>query len=250
MINLKYSRILSQETNPSWDLKNVKSYIAASYVKFVESSGARVIPIRIASDMNNNNDYFPIMGICLGFELLSFVASGAIEHRFKCSSSNQVLPLEFSSDFKTSSMFKDAPQDIIDILKIKKVTANFHSFCINENSLIKVNLTGILQILSTNYDLNNNKFISSFEHRNLPYYALQFHPEKNIYEWSINKKIPHTFNAIKISQYFSNFFIEQARKSSHTFPIEEEVDNLIYHYNATYTAVELGIFEQVYFFNE
>lgn len=52
---------------------------------------------RVATEMNNNDDYFPILGICLGFELISFLAAGGVEHRFKCDSRNQVLPLEFSS---------------------------------------------------------------------------------------------------------------------------------------------------------
>lgn len=50
---------------------------------------------RIAKRMNEKGDYFPILGICLGFELLTYVAAERFEHRINCDCSNQSLPLEF-----------------------------------------------------------------------------------------------------------------------------------------------------------
>lgn len=52
---------------------------------------------RIASEMNNKGDYFPILGICLGFELLTYVAANKNEHRIPCYSQSQALPLMFRS---------------------------------------------------------------------------------------------------------------------------------------------------------
>lgn len=46
--------------------------------------------------MNKNGDYFPLFGICLGFELLTYVAANRVEHRTHCNSMNQRLPLEFT----------------------------------------------------------------------------------------------------------------------------------------------------------
>lgn len=45
--------------------------------------------------MNERGDHFPILGICLGFELLTYVAANCNEHRSSCSSKNEALPLEF-----------------------------------------------------------------------------------------------------------------------------------------------------------
>ncbi|KAK7868219.1 hypothetical protein R5R35_000622 [Gryllus longicercus] len=74
------------------------------------------------------------------------------------------------------------------------------------------------------------------------------HPEKNGYEWKINKNNPHTADAIKIMQYFANFFVNEARKSTHTFASsKEERSSLIYNYAPTYTGDRL-VFEQCYFF--
>lgn len=51
---------------------------------------------RIAKEINARGEYFPIFGICLGFELLTYIAANRVEHRTICSSSNQPLPLQFT----------------------------------------------------------------------------------------------------------------------------------------------------------
>ena len=48
---------MSSEDRASIDNSNYTSYIAASYVKFVESGGARVVPILI----NQPDDYYGMM---------------------------------------------------------------------------------------------------------------------------------------------------------------------------------------------
>lgn len=82
--------------------------------------------------MNERGEYFPLWGTCLGFELLTYVALGGIEHRAHCSSSNQALPLSFKHDFRTSRMFRNAPERIVKILKTEDVTSNFHQYCTTE----------------------------------------------------------------------------------------------------------------------
>lgn len=47
--------------------------------------------------MNNNGDYFPIWGTCLGFELLTYLAADCIDFRCDCSGKNVALPLIFKS---------------------------------------------------------------------------------------------------------------------------------------------------------
>ncbi|KAL2720761.1 gamma-glutamyl hydrolase-like isoform X2 [Vespula squamosa] len=196
--------------------------------------------------MNKNGDYFPILGICLGFELLTYVAANNVEHRILCSSQSQALPLNFSSNFKESRLFKKAPSNIINILEKQNVTVNFHNYCITKKALVRVKLNDTFRIISRNVDKNNVEFISSLEHVNFPFYGLQFHPEKNIYEWIKNKNIPHFFDAIKVSQYFANFFVHEARKNEHQF--KNVTENIIYNYLPSYTGINGSAYEQVYLF--
>lgn len=173
--------ILTQEISYNLNKKypdQYHSYIAASYVKFVEGAGARPVPIwigendsyyedilnkvngvlwpggatyffqkegyadagaaiyRIAKRINERGEHFPILGICLGFELLTYVAANGVEHRTSCSSKNQPLPLEFTRDFREANLFKQAPLDIVKILSEENVTANYHQFCVTKEASV------------------------------------------------------------------------------------------------------------------
>jgi gamma-glutamyl hydrolase len=66
--------------------------------------------------------------------------------------------------------------------------------------------------MTTNKDSDGLEFISSLEHQTYPLYGLQFHPEKNIYEWKEGKVHPHSAEAIRVSQYFANFFVNEGKK--------------------------------------
>ncbi|CAL1686453.1 unnamed protein product [Lasius platythorax] len=288
--------ILTQEIDYNLDKKypnQYHSYIAASYVKFVEGAGARPVPIwiggndsyyedilnkvngvlwpggatyffqkqgyadagaaiyRIAKKINERGEYFPILGICLGFELLTYVAANCVEHRTQCSSKNQPLPLEFTRDFREANLFKQAPLDIVRILDKENVTANYHQFCVTMEDLRRVNLTDEFRVLSLNRDKEGLEFISTLEHMRFPFYGVQFHPEKNLYEWVTGKNIPHGRNATLVAQYFANFFVNEARKNSHEFATEQEAkQSLIYNYPVTYTALENSTFQQCYMFKK
>lgn len=286
--------VLAQEMSYSLAAKyeeDYESYIAASYVKFVEGAGARVVPIWInkpreyyenilpnlngvllpggatwfnqsngyadagrhiydvAEEINVQGGYFPLWGTCLGFELLTYLAANGDEHRAHCSSNNQALPLDFKPDFRKSRMFAETPDEIVEILASEAVTPNFHQFCVTEQNLTAYGLDGDWRVMSTNRDWNGLEFISTIEHKFLPFYGIQFHPEKNIYEWVQNKNISHTPNAIKAAQYFADFFVNEARKSEQRFQSEEDIDrHVIYNYPVSFTGMKKSAFEQCYLF--
>jgi hypothetical protein len=84
-----------------------------------------------------------------------------------------------------------------------------------------------------------------------PFYGIQFHPEKNIYEWIRNKNITHTANAIRASQYFSEFFVDEARKNDHRFKDAAEEDQYaIYNFQPVFTGLKKSSFEQCYMFDD
>ena len=69
--------------------------------------------------------------------------------------------------------------------------------------------------------------------------ALQWHPEKPPFEFS-DLTIPHSHDAISVSQHMANMFVDWARKSAHV-PVskEEELAMLVYNYRAVFTARDI-----------
>lgn len=284
--------ILSQEfvtTRPEW--KKYKSLISASYVKFLESSGARVVPLwinktrsyyenimrqingvlfpggsadfktkngyadagsmiyEIAQTLNKQGDYFPLWGTCLGFELLAYLGANRTNPLTDCKLSDINLKLQFLQDYKVSKLYRSASKEVIKILTTEPVTPNFHRYCLTQENVTHFMGDINWRLITLNKAINLT-FVSSMESRNFPAYGVQFHPEKVLFEWISKVNIAHSFNAVKAAQYFSNFFVNEARKSQHKFSSEaEEAKALIYNYQPEYTGIENNTFnEQIYFF--
>ena len=82
--------------------------------------------------------------------------------------------------------------------------------------------------------------------RKYPFYGSQWHPEKNAFEWNESLHMPHTADAIEAAQTMANFFVDEARKSSHRVAATGEDRYLIYEHTPVFTPG--GHFEQVYVF--
>ncbi|XP_014089422.2 gamma-glutamyl hydrolase [Bactrocera oleae] len=271
--------------------KEYSSYIAASYVKFVEGAGGRVVPIwigrgreyyedimskingvlmpggatffnqsygyadagqhlyNIAIKMNERGTYMPIWGTCLGYELLVYLTSNGTDLRTDCSSSAQALPLEFEKGYRESRLFAPASDEVVKIFSTYNVTANFHIFCFTKKTFADHGLNNSWSVLSINHDWNGAEFISTVEHVKYPFYGVQFHPEKVLYEFIPNRNITHTSQAVIASQYFADFFVNEARKNRNNFANStEEIDELIYNYQPVYTGAIGSAFVQQYLF--
>ncbi|XP_063709500.1 gamma-glutamyl hydrolase A-like [Culicoides brevitarsis] len=269
-----------------------QSYIAASYVKFIESQAARVVPIwidkprkyyekmmkrvngvlfpggnadfinnwgyaqagryiyEIANEMNERGEYFPLWGTCLGFELLAYLGANQTDFRRVCNAESIALKLNFTQNFSESRMFRQAPQHIVDILDSKPVAANFHHFCLTPENFTSSGMDATWTIIATNVDKVGLEFISAMEHKMYPYYGVQFHPEKNLFEWHKSSTIVHNLDATRSSQYFAEFFVQETRKNKNSFKTEGEANRfLIYNWPAQFTGKNGSALTQMYFFS-
>jgi gamma-glutamyl hydrolase len=150
------------------DAHNATQYLAASYVKFIESGGGRVVPIFFNStkdeldnlfdsingilfpggdadfkgkfwdtsnylysrflDANDKGDFFPIVGHCLGFELEAALVSQNPNILTNCLAENISMHLNFTSNAPDSRWFANVPRDIYDNLASKNICLNNHQY--------------------------------------------------------------------------------------------------------------------------
>jgi gamma-glutamyl hydrolase len=253
------------------------SYIAASYVKYVESAGAQVVPIfsntsqddlkslfdsingilfpgggvsvvssgyaaigravvQMAMDAVDAGDYFPVWGTCLGFELLTTMVGGE-GILSQVDAGNYSIPLNLTSAAQTSRLFSLFSSSALGWISQEPLTTNNHYFAVTTDTF-KNNpkLTEFFTVLSTNLDKNGVEFVSTMESKKYPVYGVQWHPEKNGFEWESSQATNHSEHAVAVMQYTANFLIQEARKSSHKFVSSEaEQKALIYNYSPLFT---------------
>ncbi|CAH3137898.1 unnamed protein product [Pocillopora meandrina] len=264
------------------------TYIVASYIKYIESAGGRVVPIRnnltedqledlfksingvlfpgggadiydspysrtgniifnLAKKANDAGDVFPLWGTCLGFQFLSVQGAGGRKITSDVDGQDFSVPLNLSEGYKSSRLLGSAPENIITYLKTDNVTYNHHRECISTKA--NEQLKKFYNCLSTNRGKKGKEFVSTMEAYDYPFYGTQWHPEKNSFEWTLHEAINHSEEAVAVTQYVADFFVNQARLSGHRFPSKEEEDAaLIYHDNPIYCKPELTHFEQCYIF--
>lgn len=287
--------VVSQKITTKYTPKvtQADTYIAASYVKYLEMAGAQVVPIlpsyskkkilkilhsingvlfpggsaplpprdkgyalvaelafKTAIELNDKGVYFPLVGICLGFETLHALVAGTTNGILTpFDAENLPIPLNLTKHAFESRLFENLSKKFMQSLMFEPVTMNMHKMGISPD-VYKENkkLMQMFRVLSTNLDYKGKEFVSTIEGIDYPFYGMQWHPEKNIFEWTRKARISHFPNAIEISQEIVNFFVNEARKNHQHFKSEEEeINNSIFIYNPTYSG-GTSLFEQVYIF--
>ncbi|CAH3021344.1 unnamed protein product [Porites evermanni] len=289
--------VLTQETDRNVTIFG-RQYVAASYVKFIESAGGRMVPIFInATDeeveklFNHINgaifpgghrllhrtnytrvgkkifdlaikafdkgDVFPIWAECLGLELVSMLVGkgnmqlGQLDTKVFSSvdAANISLPLIFPKDYSRATMWEDAPPHTVNYLRGNAVSYNNHKKAVTPKTFHKNKyLKDFFRVVATSKDRNGVEFIANMEGKRYPVFLFHWHPAKAQFEWRRDLDIKHTFDNILVGQYFANFFMRQARRSSHHFSnYNDERAALIYNYQTTYVEDYLPVI-QAYFF--
>jgi len=175
---------------------------------------------------------------------------------------NITLPLEFTSTgAKDTQIFAD--KSISDLAKSLPITLNNHGFGIEpDHFYADSNLNSMYTVTSINYDRRGRKFVSTIEgiadSQNLmsrPYYGVQWHPEKNNFEYGAagDGDIPmqgdlpyisinHSDSAVRLSFETARFFVKKTRNSSHRYKDLLELP-LAWSYELEFHNV--GAFEQI-----
>uniref|UniRef100_A0A8C2PY29 folate gamma-glutamyl hydrolase n=1 Tax=Cyprinus carpio TaxID=7962 RepID=A0A8C2PY29_CYPCA len=283
------SGILAQENIKDDPHAQGSSYIAASYVKHLESAGARVVPIHINRTEEEYEKLFnAINGLLLPggnvdieksqftraariFYELAIKANDASDYfpiwgtcqgfqQLTVLTSNKnlltltdtkavALPLTFSPGAQNSRLFKKFPKDVLQSLSEENITSNFHSWSLSIQNYSSNAKLKRFYRVLTTNTDGKKEFISTMEAYQYPFYAVQWHPEKSPFEWIEKDGMVHTLSAIKATFYTAHFFVSEAMKNHHQFSSQSEEEKALI-YN--YQPVFKGmnsIFLQNYYFD-
>lgn len=294
------------------------SYLPQSYVKWIEMSGGRVVPIQYnisinklkiilnningvlfiggsindrkiskpennayiktakyileyAKTQNIKKNYYPLFGICLGHEVLGILniskSVDIIRSKFTNQEIISLAPREGETTFNldttiNSQLLKSKIYTRHELNKFKQTPVAYmhHKFGFRIDMPYIKKLQSYLTILAKDQDVNGRSYIAAYEYNKYPFYGVQFHPEKSIFEWK-KGNIKHSRYAQILSRKLSRFFISECSKNTNTW--NTVYDNLLIYNYTLYSQNDIikllkynnitnnyynNSFESVYFF--
>ena len=215
-----------------------KSYIQGSYVKYMESFGMRVVPIiqeeseketldklekldgilfpggtggykdkaefvfNEVLKKNQNGQFYPMWGICEGFEYLaSFTAKEGWDVLDTSGefSAHASLPLSFKMNPNESALY-GLLGDRAEALTEHDYTYNAHNLGLDvEKMKSDSGLKDFWKLTASSVSPTTDKeFVASMESAEFPILATQFHPEKPSQLWVDNRPINHSWESIEL----------------------------------------------------
>ena len=117
--------------------------------------------------------------------------------------------LNWTAEAASSRMLRLVPPELLQSAAQTGMALNAHSFGVGKAVFESSTLSKAFNVLSTSIDSNGKEYISTMEHKTLPFFAVQWHPEKAPFEWS--HTLPdsvHTMQAIQLSQAIANGFVQ------------------------------------------
>jgi hypothetical protein len=84
-------------------------------------------------------------------------------------------------------------------------------------------------------------------------YGVQYHPERNAFEWDLPERLDHSLEAVQAMQYLADFYVSETRKNVHLFDTShKEIKALIYNWSpyATWNSNQSYPEQQTYIFKQ
>lgn len=262
-----------------------QTYIMASYVKFMEGSGARVVPLISTEDwatteaklnridgvlfpggdnlyteyargifnyavkMNDLGHFYPIWGTCLGMQTLAIITSDAGNDILTYAPAFDVsLPLEFIGDPDSSKMFGDLGWQAEGFAELPITLNNHVGGVAPERFLTDAGLSSFFHPTSISYSPEEGHlpFTATMESYKYPFFGTQFHPEKVLDVYYPVDNINHSWASVELNRYLADKFVTLARENPNVYGDYSQVQAaLIENYTSIVTDYWCG---QVYVF--
>lgn len=134
-------------------------------------------------EKNKSGQYFPLMGICLGLEVLSIAISDSCVLT-ATDAWNYTANVYWTEKVPTSKLFKNANPKTLYFLNQYNMTNQNHNWGVtpetfkSKSYLDDPKLNSFFEVLGYSIDMSGKPYIAFMESKRYPIYAFMFHPEK------------------------------------------------------------------------
>lgn len=175
-------------------------------------------------DMNDQGIYYPLWAVCLGFQEITVIEApyqDVLKTNF-FDSYNVANNVTFTASFDDSKLYRKMPQDLVNAIQRENITFNSHHDGVLPETYQNFQELKEYYLIAVAYDNKGVEYAATIEHKRYPIYGVQYHPEKNAFIWSPKLVVPHSPTAVELEQYYSNFFVGEAKKNMNHFESDDE----------------------------
>jgi gamma-glutamyl hydrolase len=193
------------------------------YITFMETFN---FIFNYAKKSNNQGKYYPIFSICLGMEILAMMPEGeekVIKNYVTGKGISHVKGRNYNSKLKfiktDNNLGKLFSKDEQTLLERNPCVFQNHGLGFLADAFYMKKWEKTWDVVATSKTTDNkDEYISMFEFKKYPFYGMQFHPEKVLFEWELDtigrKKIFR-----QLSDKLSLFFIKECKKNKNVVVI-------------------------------
>ena len=183
--------------------------------------------LKLAAEINNENINFPVLGICLGFQLMTSCIGSSLDIIEPCDNCNDYsTTLEWTSEAKDSKIYNCFLEEQRTRLSSAPLSFNFHSYMVDLNKFKEnKDLNNFFKVVATSNSMTKDfSFITAIEGKNYPFFAFQHHPEWCYHDFYYPKgNIVNSIETIEIGNSIAKLFLSEAKKNKNSYPKPEEL---------------------------
>ena len=218
--------------------------IGGKYHLWTESSNGTKTPtdiykimqfmISTALDWNLKGEFYPVWGTGQGMNVILSVLANDLNILDSLKVPGQNKNLQLLPKAISSKLYSLLTSDLWEYVQGSKFFWTKLNYGITSRTFANcTRLSNLLNALTISYDEEEKEYLTSVEGKDIPFYAVAYHPEINSFDWA-NEEYSHTFHSIKASQKLAYKFVNDNRLNFNSFANQTyENQSLIYNYNVT-----------------
>lgn len=209
--------------------------------------------LKWVENQNNNGNYYPVWGTCLGMEelMIHFGKNNGKVLQGGFNDNGKYHPVDLKPEFWKSKFFGNLNVSKKDLKAVfgNPIAYYYHSEGVDVAHFKKMAGMEDVRLLATSKNEAKREFTAILESKKYPFYFTQFHPEKHQFEKRDSyKPMDRSERTIKVMTSFVFKLVELARPHSVTFEKIPQSVQSYFPYYKTPTWSPSKAFERIYMF--